>query len=119
MTARGDARHAYDRAGLSYASIGRSDLRRLRGMMKASLSGSGVTVSRKIFAEFGPSLERAEIRCSALRFSERELVRFARNGQIGLAGWADDNTILPIAETFSRWCAETAARKGLWSAPDG
>lgn len=103
---RNDARAAFAATGLTYADLGRDDLRALRNAIDKELKSSGLIEGyrsdRSIRMVDWP-MGWAAIRCNAYYFEKREAVTFGPEGFIGFAGWADDKNVVPIIAGFLKW----------------
>lgn len=112
---RDDARDLFAKAGLTYESVTRDSLQRLRALINTRMKASGLFKDTyrcrqrpKILQRNGKFLY-AEVRCHAYYFDDREVVTFNPDGFIGFAGWAADDNVQPILAGFSEWVKETAS----------
>ncbi|MDH5573541.1 MAG: hypothetical protein OEY89_17385 [Gammaproteobacteria bacterium] len=107
---RDDARELFEKSGLTYADLTKSNIQKLRNLINLRMKESGVmdgTFRCKQRAKFcyleNGSIRHAGLRCKSHYFDDRETVSFNPDGFIGFAGWSDDTNIKPILNGFKDW----------------
>lgn len=111
---RDQARALFSKAGLTYAAVTGQSIQRLRALVNARMTASGLIEDTyrcmqrgKVF-QLNGKFHYATLRCRSHYFEDREVVTFNPDGFIGFAGWAADDNVQPILAGFSDWVSETA-----------
>lgn len=114
---RDDARELFKAAGLTYESVTRESLKRLRSLINQRMRDSRLfkgtfrCKQRAVLYE-NPHGRHGDIRCRAYYFDDREAVTFNADGFIGFAGWASDENVQPILFGFADWVREMSGVAG-------
>lgn len=109
MKQRYEGRGAWEDAKLDYSILTNANLRMLINFINYEMAISG-RIRRTLRMRRLLNLHRrdgkivqAHLRCMSFYFKDREAVTFAPDGNIGFAGWAEDETVQPILTGFIRW----------------
>lgn len=107
---RDNAREAFSAAGLTVEALTPEMLRDLRKMINDCMVSFGlIDGTLRMRASRGPKRNAgtlpAMLRCRSRYFDDREAVTFNRDGFVGIAGWADEENVVPIIEGFTQWVA--------------
>lgn len=103
--------------GFTYQDITEGDILSLILMLNQEIKKSNACgetsvntlyVSKKFTSDF---TEDGKLICcciyvSSNYFSDRECIRFDKDGYISLASWADRKNLQPIKRAFLKWCDE-------------
>lgn len=115
---RDDARELFKAAGLTYESVTRESLKRLRSLINQRMRDSGLfkgtfrCKQRPVVYDVSRATH-GYIRCRAYYFRDREAVSFNADGRfIGFAGWASDENVQPILQGFADWVREMSEAAG-------
>lgn len=108
---RDEARAAWERAGLTNATVTRDTLKRLRELINNQMKASGCMrgtfrCRQRGTIEQTPRGPYAALLCKSDYFDGREAVSFNTDGFVGFAGWADSTNVQPILAGFEAWVAE-------------
>lgn len=106
---RDQVREMFSASGLTYSAITASSMQRLRALINASMTRSGVMGGSFRCRQRATIRDGyAELRCKAHYFENREAVTFNTDGFIGFAGWASDGNVQPVLQGFAAWVKEMA-----------
>ncbi|MDO4721376.1 MAG: hypothetical protein Q4A78_11990 [Peptostreptococcaceae bacterium] len=125
---RDQARAYFQGKALSYEKIQEGDIEYLwmliqREFRREIIRGDEMipclNLPRKKSIRMGKSgLKEAYLTMRGSYFRDREALSFNKDGFIGFAGWADQETVQPILKGFLRWCDDIAEggdyEKRLW-----
>ncbi len=118
---REEARAHFKDAGLTYSDIREGDILALVMMLNATMKRTQETartpvqsswhLSRKIIIKKNSNgtIRECYLFVNAHYFTQRECISFNRDGFIGFCGWAGDENIPPILNTFCAWVDAMAA----------
>lgn len=112
---RDEARAAFSKYGLSYASIERHHIYLLMYLLGDEFAKAHKhpdsrdfvhpRISKKLdMKHSGGRLLYAHILMNGSYFKKRQCISFEPTGFIGFCGWASDGNTQPVLRAFMRWC---------------